>query len=74
MGCNCGGRRPTGWGTVPAAQQAKDADAIVKAQAQKKASEEFVLRTTSGRTSVYGSRLEAEAARIRSGGGSIHVR
>lgn len=34
-------------------------------------SQTFTLQTIDGRTMTFGSRLEAEATRIRSGGGTI---
>lgn len=33
--------------------------------------ERFTLNTRNGKTLTFGSRLEAEAARVREGGGSI---
>lgn len=60
MGCNCGSsRRPSGMGTRKPAPAPAPSDG-------KRASFQLIL--SSGESFTYGSRLEAEAARIRSGG------
>lgn len=72
MGCNCGKTTvPAGFGrpvpSTDAPGPATDDDAG-------KSRQRFTLRTSSGRTQVFASRLEAEAARVRAGGGSISAR
>lgn len=42
-------------------------------QPARQPSQSFTLRTSDGRTQKFGSRLEAEAAKVRAGGGSIHI-
>lgn len=52
MGCNCGkGKKP----------------APVKKEQSSGQTQQFRLITPDGSSTVYGSRLEAEAARVRSG-------
>lgn len=65
MACNCSKNRtsPTGSGARQASQQQTQREG-----AQRSA---FELRTTDGKTSTHGSRLEASAARARAGGGDI---
>lgn len=72
MGCNCGKMTvPAGFGrpvpSTDAPGPATDDDAG-------KGRQRFTLRTSSGRTQVFASRLEAEAARVRAGGDSISAR
>lgn len=55
MACNCGKNRTKPFG--PSSKKSKEP-------------KQFVLRTLKG-TTVYGSRLEAEAAQRRAGGGQI---
>lgn len=58
MGCNCKkAPRPFGPSSVKAAKESAEPS-------------KFVLRTRLGQT-AYGSRLEAEAAKRRAGGGTI---
>lgn len=42
-----------------------------RAEQRTAVSQSFALDTTDGRTQTFGSKLEADAARIRSGGGSL---
>jgi len=70
MGCNCGKKRPTGMSPSKRDQRA----ASYPIPATKKASgqrQSFRLTTTDGKTQTFGSRLEASAARVRAGGGTI---
>lgn len=81
MACNCGKNRktrqtptPTGSRKIPdgptqAPQPSSKANSSVT-----KAAQSFELRTTTGKTSTFGSRLEARAARKRAGGGTITPR
>jgi hypothetical protein len=59
MGCNCGGKKPTSTRTTKPPTTGT--------------TQQFTLTTTSGRVQSFGSRLEAEAARVRDGGGSITI-
>lgn len=59
MGCNCGGSRPR-----PTPATTKEApEPVSTGQVQS-----FQLVMEGGRTQVFGSRLEADAARVRAGG------
>lgn len=80
MGCNCGKnrRRPLGKGGAAERDKAegrKPADnsqAGIRSRTNSTSTgrrQSFALRTTDGRTAFFGSRLEAEAARVRTGGG-----
>lgn len=73
MGCNCGKMTvPAGFGRpVPSTDAPGPATADDDAG---KGRQRFTLRTSSRRTQVFASRLEAEAARVRAGGGSISAR
>lgn len=53
--CNCGGRR-----------SGKSGKETKSSERQR-----FTLETQDGRTMSFGSQLEAEAARVREGGGNI---
>lgn len=62
MGCNCGKNkktRPFGMGATTTTTTKRE--------------ESYVLRTSTG-TQTFGSKLEAEAAKRRAGGGSITKR
>lgn len=83
MACNCRkkGTPPTGSGVSRAQQQAQRGGASTpptgtppKTSANSGAVQQFVLTTSSGRTMSFGSRLEANAARVREGGGTIRLR
>jgi hypothetical protein len=64
MGCNCGKNRRQNVSTsAPVTPTAPPPPPPAKGQTQS-----FALLAADGRTSVYGSRLEAEAARARRGG------
>ena len=72
MGCNCNKQPtyPTGWRPVSRSQQEQQRNGTPTVdEAAKPAS--FTLLTASGERQVFGSRLEAEAARVRLGAGSI---
>jgi hypothetical protein len=84
-GCNCGkNRQPTGYGQVrqvPAdnntdreerSRQAATANANrTGSPAPLGMTQNFTLQTRDGGTQSFGSKLEADAARIRAGGGEI---
>lgn len=53
--CNCGGRRSGKSGR----------------ETKSGTRERFALETRDGRTMTFGSQLEANAARVREGGGSV---
>lgn len=61
MGCNCGGVRPYG----PSSNSKPNGNESRPAKTDK-----YVLRS-GGSTLVFGSKLEAEAAKRRNGGGTI---
>lgn len=76
MGCNCNKRKPVG----PRTSNQNLVDDPTKARMRQPArptpppsgeTQTFTLSTSDGRTQTFGSRLEAEAERIRRGGGSI---
>lgn len=74
MGCNCGKNKKKQ--TMPAgfkggAKQAPKPQGTQSAPAQGR-SQSFELRTPQGSTAFYGSKLEAQAARLRAGGGTIY--
>lgn len=63
MGCNCGNkRRPLGSGSTSGSNPATGTAAT----------RQYVLQTKDGKRLTFGSRLEASAARVRYGGGSIY--
>lgn len=69
MGCNCGKKRQPLGMTNGKGQKGTEGTAKQTGQTQR-----FVLTETSGKTQTFGSRLEAEAARIRKGrAGTITV-
>lgn len=74
MGCNCGKMTvPAGFGR-PVPSTDAPGPATDDGDDSGKGRQRFTLRTSSGRTQVFASRLEAEAARVRAGGGSISAR
>lgn len=79
MAC-CGKSRPLGSkGTTPKSATKDQKSAEQKGAEQKKVSrtptassfQHFTLEQRDGTTQTFGSRLEAEAARVRSGGGTV---
>lgn len=83
MGCNCSKNKaqPTGFARPSTATQdaTRAAAGIQTPQPQasgtdtstKGATESFTLQDRNGRTQSFGSKLEANAARVRAGGGTI---
>lgn len=69
MPCNCGKKKvaPTGSTQTAAVSDASSAQAGTSTPVR----QSYTLTTTSGRTQTFGSKLEAEAARRRSGGGTV---
>ena len=68
MGCNCRkGTRPYGVAATSKDTSTKDSATTSTAGTTQK----FVLTDQSGRTQTFGSRLEAEAAKRRAGGGDV---
>lgn len=61
MGCNCGkgGKKPHGTTPKPSQQSI---------QREGAAKQSFELRTADGKTQSFARKLDADAARIRSGG------
>lgn len=79
MAC-CGKSRPLGSkGTTPKSSKSATTKDQKSAEQKKKVSrtptassfQHFTLEQRDGTTQTFGSRLEAEAARIRSGGGTV---
>lgn len=70
MGCSCGKKK--GSQTLPAGfgKQAPVEELVPKKGSGAK--QKFTLQTSSGKTAQFGSKLEAQAARVRAGGGTIH--
>jgi hypothetical protein len=87
MGCGCGSRaQATGFGASQATQQSVQPEptsdwqdprlvpangVMAPAGAGSGATQSFTLQTADGRTQTFGSRLEAQAERVRAGGGTI---
>lgn len=82
MGCNCGKNKPPagatnrnqpeqGGGHGAKVTPASAAPAGVSTPVQPAAQQSFAVTTTDGRTSTWGSKLEADAERVRRGGGSV---
>ena len=68
MGCNCGKtKRPAGM-RKGNKKDTPNYPVPAKATGQRQS---FRLTTTDGKTQTFGSRLEASAARVRAGGGTI---
>ena len=75
MGCNCNKKvQPTGFAVPSTATQDAQRAAAEAAAIQANTTQSFTLRTSDGRTQSFGSRLEANAAMIRAGGGTIATR
>lgn len=72
MGCNCSKNRRQPLGTT-AQTEPRTAGQVQEQEAQSR-TQTFVLTTNDGRTQTFGSRLEASAARVRQGGGTITVK
>ena len=86
MACNCGkNRQPTGYGQVrePSSAESEREDRS-RANAHANANrtqptpptgmtQSFQLQARDGSTQSFGSKLEADAARIRAGGGTIRA-
>jgi hypothetical protein len=68
MGCNCGKnkRQPTGAATTAAAPPTPPPAPTPPPTTGR--TQRFTLTSGSGRTQSFGSKLEADAARVRSGG------
>lgn len=60
MGCNCGKKRQ-------AQQQAQQSSSAPQSSGQPTTTQSFRLDLEGGRTLMFGSRLEAEAAKVRLG-------
>jgi hypothetical protein len=85
VGCNCGKtRKPLGPSTKDAVTTAPEptmpppprkprATTPGSLGAVRGTTQSFALVTTDGRTQSFGSRLEAEAARVRAGSGRVVV-
>lgn len=83
MGCNCSKngsptgfaqQKPEPWQLSDTAHEASRIGPEPTGQGQPEpvgATQSFTLRTGDGRTQSFGSKLEADAARIRAGGGQI---
>lgn len=64
MACNCSKKaQPTGFGRSPRDQQLAQREGARQDKAR--------LTTPDGKTATFGSHLEASAARVRRGGGTI---
>jgi hypothetical protein len=72
LGCNCGKNRRQPTGSTAAAAPPTPPPAPPPPPPTGR-TQRFTLTFTSGKTATYGSKLEADAARARSGGGSIQV-
>lgn len=83
MGCACSkNKRPTGF-TAPAGSGARPGGSTAESANARNGearrvntqpsgpTQSFTLKTNDGRTMTFGSKLEAEAAKIRSGGGQV---
>lgn len=78
MGCNCGKNTPPA-GSQPPEQQAATAPVSEAARAKAGVSvpatpvqqQSFAFTGRNGKTQTFGSKLEADAERVRSGGGSV---
>jgi hypothetical protein len=71
MGCGCGKKTPPANNQVPENPAPPTDGADAQISRQRGTTQTFTLQATSGRTQIFGSRLEAEAARVRQGGGMI---
>jgi len=69
--CNCGKNRVKPLGPSKAQKASGTPKKGNPVQPAKGRTQSFTLQARDGSTTVYGSRLEAEAARVRRGGGSI---
>lgn len=70
--CNKGAQTPAGQQPAPAQPSGPTAESQAAATANARGvTQSFALQTSTGQRLVYGSRLEAEAARVRAGGGTI---
>jgi hypothetical protein len=67
MGCNCGKRTPPTGSNTPATAPTPPP---VPVHTPAPATQSFVL-TDGAHTQTFGSRLEADAERVRRGGGSV---
>lgn len=69
MGCQCGkGAKPTGFGTSIQDAQRQAANEQLAADAKKSRTQSFALKTTSGKTMSFGSKLQRDAWQRRNGG------
>lgn len=75
MACNCGKNQQRPNGATGKSATAKSQQQIqregAKAQAQNSKTQSFELKTRDGRTQSFSRRLDADAARVRAGGGTI---
>ena len=76
MGCGCGKKTPVGvrkGAAVIASRKADEPKEAVSTRPKKASgtTQQFALERVDGRTQFFGSRLEAEAAKVRAGGGTV---
>lgn len=78
MGCNCNKNStpPTGYGydsqqAKLAADEERRAANMAEAERRDSQNNSYTLKKLDGSTQTFGSRLEAQAERVRAGGGSI---
>ena len=76
MGCGCGKKTPVGvrkGAAIPASASKVESKSVPNTRPKKASgtTQQFALERTDGKTQIFGSRLEAEAARVRAGGGTV---